>query len=84
MANKEELFEALKEVLVDRLKVEAETIVPQANLLDDLGLDSIDLMTMVMALEERFGIEVPDEEVEGVETVQQALDLLAKKAAVSA
>lgn len=84
MANKEELFEALKEVLVDRLKVEAETIVPQANLLDDLGLDSIDLMTMVMALEERFGIEVPDEDVEGVETVQQALDLLAKKAAVSA
>ena len=53
-----EILEALREVLVDRLKVEAEAVTPQANLFDDLGLDSIDLMSAVMAIEERFEIEV--------------------------
>ncbi|MEA2565985.1 MAG: acyl carrier protein, partial [Actinomycetota bacterium] len=63
-----EILEALREVLVDRLKVEAEAVTPQANLFDDLGLDSIDLMSAVMAIEERFEIEVSDAELENVTT----------------
>jgi acyl carrier protein len=84
MATREEFFNSLKGILVDRLKVDGDTITPEATFLEDLGLDSIDLMTMVMALEEEFGIEVDDSEVEGIETVSQALDLLTSKAKISA
>ena len=84
MATREEFFNSLKGILVDRLKVDGDTITHEATFLEDLGLDSIDLMTMVMALEEEFGIEVDDSEVEGIETVSQALDLLTSKAKISA
>lgn len=79
MASREEVVEALKDVLVDRLKVEAGTITEDANLFEDLGLDSIDLMTVVMAVEEKFSIEVADEELEDVTTLGQAADLLTAK-----
>lgn len=80
----QELFDALKEVLIDRLKVESETIKPEASLFEDLGLDSIDLMTAVMAIEEQFGIEVPDSDLEKVKTVGDAVSVLAAKVAVRA
>lgn len=80
----QELFDALKEVLIDRLKVEPETIRPDANLFEDLGLDSIDLMTAVMAIEEQFGIEVPDSDLEKVKSVDDAVSVLAAKVAVRA
>ncbi len=79
MSNRDEVVVALKETLVDRLKVEASTITEDANLFEDLGLDSIDLMTVVMAVEEKFGIEVSDEELEDVTTLGQAADLLSAK-----
>ena len=79
-----EILEALREVLVDRLKVEAEAVTPQANLFDDLGLDSIDLMSAVMAIEERFEIEVSDAELENVATVGEAVEILGAKVAASA
>lgn len=79
-----EILEALREVLVDRLKVEAESVTPQANLFDDLGLDSIDLMSAVMAIEERFEIEVSDAELENVTTVGEAVEILGAKVAASA
>jgi acyl carrier protein len=69
---------------VDRLKVEAEAVTPQANLFDDLGLDSIDLMSAVMAIEERFEIEVSDAELENVTTVGEAVEILGAKVAASA
>ncbi|MGQ0679025.1 MAG: acyl carrier protein [Actinomycetota bacterium] len=81
---RQDVVEALKEVLVDRLKVEADTITEDANLFEDLGLDSIDLMTVVMAVEERFSIEVSDEELEDVTTLGQAADLLSAKEGTSA
>jgi acyl carrier protein len=74
-----EILEALREVLVDRLKVEAEAVTPQANLFDDLGLDSIDLMNA-----ERFEIEVSDPELENVTTVGEAVEILGAKVAASA
>lgn len=81
---REQVLDALKEVLIDRLKVDAGTITEQANLFEDLGLDSIDLMTVVMAVEERFSIEVSDEELEDVTTLGQAADLLSAKVGTSA
>ena len=79
MANRDEVVTALKETLVERLKVDASTITEEANLFEDLGLDSIDLMTVVMAVEEKFSIEVSDEELEDVTTLGQAADLLSAK-----
>lgn len=76
---REDVVTALKEVLVDKLQVDADSVTDEANLFDDLGLDSIDLMTVVMAIEERFDIEVPDDELEDVTTISQAADLLSAK-----
>ena len=84
MANRDEVVTALKETLVDRLKVDAATITEEANLFEDLGLDSIDLMTVVMAVEEKFAIEVSDEELEDVTTLGQAADLLSAKVGTNA
>ena len=84
MANRDEVVTALKETLVDRLKVDAATITEDANLFEDLGLDSIDLTTVVMAVEEKFSIEVSDEELEDVTTLGQAADLLSAKVGTSA
>jgi acyl carrier protein len=84
MASSEEIFEALKEVLTTRLKVEEDKIKSDANLFDDLGLDSIDLMSAVMAIEEQFSVEVSDKELENVTTVGEAVDLLSEKVAASA
>ena len=67
-----------------RVKGEAEAVTPQANLFDDLGLDSIDLMSAVMAIEERFEIEVSDAELENVTTVGEAVEILGAKVAASA
>lgn len=78
------LYDVLSEVLVTRLKVDADQITPAADLFEDLGLDSIDMMTAVMAIEEQFGIEVSDKEVEGVRTLQEAVDLLTQKVAARA
>ena len=80
----QEILDALREVLVDRLKVEPEAVTPTANLFDDLGLDSIDLMSAVMAIEERFEIEVSDAELENVTTVGEAVELLGGKVTASA
>ncbi len=76
---KEQIFEALKEVLSVRLRVQEELIKPEATLAEDLGLDSIDMMTAVMAIEEKFGIEVSDSEVETIATLNDAVELLAAK-----
>jgi acyl carrier protein len=84
MMGKPEVLDALKEVLVDRMKVEPEKVTPEADLFDDLGLDSLDLMTTVMVIEEQFGIEVSDDELEPVTTIGQAVELLAGKMPVGA
>ncbi|MGH2771832.1 MAG: acyl carrier protein [Actinomycetota bacterium] len=84
MASTEDIFDALREVLVDKLKVEPEKVSRDANLFEDLGLDSIDLMTAVMAVEEKFNIEVEDEELEKVSTLGEASDLLATKVTAGA
>ena len=77
------ILEALREVQVDRLKFEAEAVTPEANLFDDLGLDSIDL-SAVMAIEERFEIEVSVAELDNVTNVGEAVEILGANVAARA
>jgi acyl carrier protein len=79
---RQEIFDALKEHLVGR-GIESDKVNLEADLQDDLGLDSLDTVEMTVGLEERFSIEIPDEELEGVKLVSDAVDLIEKKVAVS-
>lgn len=79
-----ETFEKVKKIVVDQLSVEAEKITPQASFADDLGADSLDTVELVMALEEEFDIEIPDEAAEKITTVQDAVDYINAKVAASA
>lgn len=74
-----ELEEKLKQVIVDKLSVEPEEVTPDANFIDDLGADSLDLVELIMALEEEFDIEVTDEEAEKITTVKAAHDFIKSK-----
>jgi acyl carrier protein len=65
----ETLASRVQSIVGTHLGVEIQAIVPEANLLDDLGADSLDVVELVMALEEEFGIEVPDEDVENIRTI---------------
>lgn len=75
----QELFARFKKCAVDVLSVSADQVVPEAKFADDLDADSLDLVELVMALEEEFNVEVPEEDLEGVETVGQAFDLVVGK-----
>jgi acyl carrier protein len=75
----EELFARFRNCAVEVLSVDADKVVPDAKFGDDLDADSLDLVELVMALEEEFGIEVPEEDLEGIETVGQAYDLVVGK-----
>jgi acyl carrier protein len=75
----EELYARFRNCAVEVLSVDADKVVPEAKFGDDLDADSLDLVELVMALEEEFGIEVPEEDLEGVETVGQAYDLVVAK-----
>lgn len=81
MANRDEIYEAIKEHLVGR-GIEASKVSETADLQGDLGLDSLDTVEMTVGLEERFDIEIPDSELEGVQTVSDAVELIEKKVAV--
>jgi len=72
-------FARFKKCAVEVLSVDEARIVPEAKFGDDLDADSLDLVELVMALEEAFGVEVPEEELEGIETVGQAYDLVVGK-----
>ncbi len=74
-----EAFEKFKQCAVEVLQVEPEKVTPEARFDDDLDADSLDLVELVMALEESFGITVPESELEGVETVNQAFELVTSK-----
>ena len=74
MAN--EIEGKVKEIIVENLGVDAATVNPQASFVNDLGADSLDTVELVMALEEEFDIEIPDEEAEKIQTVGQAIDYI--------
>ena len=75
----QELFVRFTKCAVDVLSVDASKITPEASFGDDLDADSLDLVELVMALEEEFGVEVPEGEVEEIKTVGQAYELIVGK-----
>ncbi|MCY4178210.1 MAG: acyl carrier protein [Endozoicomonadaceae bacterium] len=70
--------ERVKQVIFKQLGVKEEEIASDASFIEDLGADSLDTVELVMALEEEFEIEIPDEDAEKISTVQQAVDYLQK------
>jgi acyl carrier protein len=74
------LDERVKEIIVEQLGVNAEQVVPEAKFIEDLGADSLDTVELVMAFEEEFGVEVPDEDAEKLQTVGNVIDYLRDKA----
>jgi acyl carrier protein len=79
-----EIFEKVQKIVADQLGVETSAVVPQASFQNDLGADSLDTVELVMALEEEFEIEIPDEAAEEILTVQSAVDYINSKVAASA
>ena len=73
---REELLEKVKAVIVEQLNVEEDDVVEDASFIDDLGADSLDIVELVMALEEEFGISIPDEEAESIKTVGDAANYI--------
>ena len=70
------MLEKIKELVAEGLGVEAEKVVPEASFKDDLGADSLDLFELVMSFEEEFGVEIPTEELEKMNTVQDVMDYI--------
>ena len=66
--------ERVKKIVIEQLGVDEDKVVNSASFVDDLGADSLDTVELVMALEEEFETEIPDEEAENITTVQQAID----------
>lgn len=66
--------ERVKKIITEQLGVKEEQVTPEASFVDDLGADSLDTVELVMALEEEFECEIPDEDAEKITTVQQAID----------
>jgi acyl carrier protein len=81
---REEALSALREVAVEVLSVDGATVQEDARFKEDLDADSLDLVELVMGLEERFDISVPEEDLDGVATVGQAVDLVMAKVAAKA
>ena len=75
----QEIFETVKKIVADQLEVDANSVTPESNFANDLNADSLDTVELVMALEEEFDIEIPDEAAEQIATVQAAVDYISKK-----
>ncbi|BCA55866.1 acyl carrier protein (ACP) [Nitrospira japonica] len=72
--------ERVKKIIAEQLGVEEDEVTSEASFVEDLGADSLDTVELVMALEEEFGIEIPDEDAEKILTVGKALDYIKEKA----
>jgi len=72
--------EKVKSIIVEQLGVDADEVTPEASFTDDLGADSLDIVELVMAFEEEFSIEIPDEDAEKIGKVQEAIDYIEQNA----
>ena len=79
-ASREEVYERVKEVLTEQLGIEEADITEEASFQEDLDADSLDLVELIMELEDQFGVKIPDEEAQGIKTVNQAVDYIMENA----
>lgn len=79
-----DIFAKVQKIVAEQLGVDPAQVTPQASFANDLGADSLDTVELVMALEEEFDIEIPDEAAEEIATVQSAVDYISNKVAASA
>jgi acyl carrier protein len=70
----------VRQIIMDQLGIEASEVTPKASFVDDLGADSLDRVELVMALEEAFALEIPDDDAEKIVTVQDAVDYIQRHA----
>jgi acyl carrier protein len=84
MSQETDVFERVKKVVSEQLTVDAEQIKPDSTFIEDLGADSLDIVELVMAFEEEFDIEIPDEAAEKILSVQDAVNYINEKAVTSA
>ncbi|BAM51036.1 acyl carrier protein [Synechocystis sp. PCC 6803] len=75
----QEIFEKVKKIVVEQLEVDPDKVTPDATFAEDLGADSLDTVELVMALEEEFDIEIPDEVAETIDTVGKAVEHIESK-----
>ncbi|HUY13991.1 MAG TPA: acyl carrier protein [Terriglobia bacterium] len=68
--------EKVKQLIVEQLGVDEQEVTPSAHIIDDLGADSLDIVELVMTFEESFGIEIPDEDAEKIQTVKDSVDYI--------
>ena len=73
-----DITDRVKKIVVDQLGVEEDKVVETASFIDDLGADSLDTVELVMRFEEEFGIEIPDDEAEGIQTFADAVNFIEK------
>ncbi|PSR20705.1 MAG: acyl carrier protein [Sulfobacillus acidophilus] len=76
VASKEQIFDKVKEIIVDQLGVEEDEVTLESSFIEDLGADSLDIVELIMALEEEFGMEIPDDEAEKISTVNDAVEYI--------
>ena len=75
----ENIEQKVREIVADRLGVDPDEVTPEASFIDDLGADALDTVELVMAFEEEFGIEIPDEDAEKIQTVGDAIEYIQKR-----
>lgn len=79
MPSKDELFDKVREIIVNQLRVSPEEVTPDATFVEDLHADSLDVVELIMQFEERFGIEIPEEDAEKIRTVGDAVEYLERR-----
>ena len=76
-----EILDTIKQIVADQLAIDEDEVIPGASFIDDLGADSLDIVELIMALEEEFDMEIPDEDSEKITTVQNVVDYIKSNSA---
>lgn len=76
----QDVFDKVKKIIVEQLSAEESEVTPEASFIEDLGADSLDIVELIMALEEEFGVEIPDEDAEKISTVGDAVKYIQEHA----